>query len=223
MKFRSLFLAVAAVGALCASASMALAQTAVLDQTPVPTTSTSKSENVLQSYAVPGGTIYQGFFRSPGAVPTWSSGLAFAPTLSGPQQVYNAVTTAMTSNNANLAAASLTGGSLLVAVDYTGTSSGGGANTLTLPSVAATVTAMKAAGLNPAAGQTWELDLFNDEGTGTGTLALLVDTGATWTLVPSSASTIAKTVAMQRLIITLTTLTAGTIQSLGTYTTVAAP
>jgi len=136
----------------------------------------------------------------------------------GPAHAYNAITTAVGSNNINLTGANITGGWLLVAADVQTVISAG--CTLTLPSVAATVTAMEAAGFTPIAGMTYELDVYNDQ-SGSYNFTLTADTGATWTLA-GTAQTIAKGT-MRRYLVTLTSLTAGTMQSLGEFTVAAAP
>lgn len=69
---------------LASTSAAALAQTTSLDQIPAPVPSTSNtglnSENLLQFFSVPGGAVYQSFFRQPGAggqlVP---GGMAFVP------------------------------------------------------------------------------------------------------------------------------------------------
>lgn len=62
---------IALAATLCLVASGAFAQTLVLDQIPAPVPSASntalKSEVYIQSYPVTGGTLYQSFFRQPGA------------------------------------------------------------------------------------------------------------------------------------------------------------
>ena len=62
----------------------AYAQTQTLDQTPVPVPSTGNttgaSENLIQSYAVPGGAVYQTFYRQAGqGNVVLPGGLAFVP------------------------------------------------------------------------------------------------------------------------------------------------
>ena len=136
----------------------------------------------------------------------------------GPAQVYNHITTSVTSNNIALSGANITGGWLGVFVDVTTTISAGCA--LTLPSVAATVTAMESAGFTPVAGMSYEMDVYNDQ-SGSYNFTLTVDSGATWTL-SGTAQTIAKGT-MRKFLVTLTSLTAGTIQSLGEFTVTAAP
>lgn len=202
------------------------AQTVVLDQNPAPApTQCLNPELLTQSVAVSGGTLYVSTLSvngHPGPCQPIAVTSVFAPTTTGvPQQAYNAVTTALGSNNLNMAAASLTGGSVLTVFDYTATTSGSTASTFTLPSVAAVVAAMKTAGINPVAGMTYELDVMNDQGTGTITYTLTPDTGATWTLA-GTAQTIANGT-MRKYLVTLTTLTAGTMQSLGEFTIAAKP
>jgi len=149
---------------------------------------------------------------------TPSSGSFTSLAVSVPAHVYNAVTTSVGSNNIPLTGANLTGGWIYVAMDVTTVISAG--CTLTLPSVAATVVAMKAAGLSPVVGTSWLIDIYNDQ-SGAYNFTLTVDTGATWTL-SGTAQTIAKGT-LRSYVVTLTSLTAGTIQSLGGFTVVAAP
>ena len=125
---------------------------------------------------------------------------------------YNPVTTAVTANNIGLTGANLTGGSFTVFVDVQTVISNNA--TLTLPSVATTVLAMQAVGINPAVGQTYEMDIYNDQ-SGTFNFTLTADAGSTWTLLGSS-QTIAKGTA-RKYLVTLTTLTAGTMRSLGSF------
>ena len=66
----------------------AYAQTQTLDQTPVPVPSTGNttgaSENLIQSYAVPGGAVYQTFYRQAGqGNVVLPGGLVFVPGGSG--------------------------------------------------------------------------------------------------------------------------------------------
>jgi hypothetical protein len=135
-----------------------------------------------------------------------------------PQQVYHAVSTAPTTNNLNLTAANITGGSTLVALNLTAALSAGA--TATLPSVAATVAAMQAAGMSPVAGASFELDIYNSS-SGNYAWTTTADGGATWTL-SGTAQTIAQNT-VRKYIVTLTSLTAGTMQSIGEFTVAAAP
>ncbi len=135
-----------------------------------------------------------------------------------PQQAYVAIATGISSNNLTLSGPEVTGGSVLKIIDFTETLSADAS--LTLPSVATVVTAMKAAGLVPVAGMTWVLRVMNDQ-SGSYNLTLTADSGPTWTL-SGTAQTVAKTTYRDWLV-TLTSLTAGTMQSLGEVTFTAAP
>jgi len=87
------FARILGIAALILSPALALGQTTSLDQIPAPVPSTSNtglnSENLLQYYAVPGGAVYQSFFRQPGQggqlVP---GGMAFVPGGGGPLTRY---------------------------------------------------------------------------------------------------------------------------------------
>ena len=134
----------------------------------------------------------------------------------GPAQAYNHVTTSITSHNMNLTAANITGGWLTVFMDITTTISGQDC-TITLPTVAATVAAMS---FTPYAGMTYELDIYNDQA-GQYNYTLTADSGPTWTLA-GTAQTIAYGT-VRKYLVTLTSLTAGTMQSLGQFAIGAAP
>lgn len=133
-----------------------------------------------------------------------------------PQVVYNAVSTAPTTNNLALTGANITGGSVLVALNLTA-ALGAGA-TATLPTVAALVTAMQAAGLNPVAGGSYELDIYNSS---SGNFAWTTTTNTGWTLA-GTAQTIAQNT-VRKYALTLTTLATATLQSLGAFIVTAAP
>jgi len=132
--------------------------------------------------------------------------------------IYNKVTTAVASNNIGLTGANVTGGSLITFMDVQTTISAG--CTLTLPSVTTVVNAMKAAKISPVVGQTYELDVYNDQ-SGSFNFTLTADTGATWSLL-GTAQTIAKGT-VRKYLVTLTSLTTGSMQSLGEFTVTAAP
>lgn len=125
-----------------------------------------------------------------------------------PQVAYNAVATAPTANNLALTGANITGGSTIVALNLTAALAAGA--TATLPTVAALVTAMQAAGLNPVAGASYELDIYN---TSSGNFAWTTTTNTGWTL-SGTAQTIAQNT-FRRYALTLTSLTAATLQSMG--------
>ncbi len=131
---------------------------------------------------------------------------------------HNVITTAVTANNIGLTGANLTGGSLIVFADVQSVLSAG--CTLTLPSVATTVQAMQAVGINPVDGYTYELDIYNNQ-SGAFNYTLTADSGATWTL-SGTAQTIAKAT-VRKYLVTFTSLTAGTMQSLGEFTVAAPP
>ena len=131
---------------------------------------------------------------------------------------YNKVTTAVSSNKIGLTGANVTGGSLITFMDVQTTISAGCA--LTLPSVTTVVNAMKAAKISPVAGQTYELDVYNDQA-GAFNFTITADTGATWSLL-GTAQTIAKGT-VRKYLVTLTSLTTGSMQSLGEFTVTAAP
>ena len=124
-----------------------------------------------------------------------------------PQQAYNTNTNA--SGTVTLTAAQCTGGSEEVWVNCTGTQAG--AFAIDLPTVAALVTAMQGAGLNPIAGGTYVLNVMNNSAsTEVGTIT----TASGWTLNGTM------TVAFQtyrKLLVTFTSLTAFAAQSLGEY------
>lgn len=128
-----------------------------------------------------------------------------------PQQAYNAVSTAPTTNNLNLTGANIAGGSVETWLNLT-TALGAGA-TATLPSVASLVAAMAAAGLNPVAGGSYILNLQN---TSSGNFAwtITVDSGATFTL--TGTMTVAQNT-YRKCLIKFTSLTAATLQSLGEF------
>jgi hypothetical protein len=110
----------------------------------------------------------------------------------------------------------IAGGFVESIVDDTGTSSTG--QTATLPTVAATITAMTGAGYNAAAGTTWKFTFINETGQ---TWTLAKDGSSQWTL-SGSAQTIG-TGTKRSWMMTITSGTAGTAQSLGEVTMVAAP
>lgn len=165
------------------------------------------------------GAVFQLQTGSGIAAETWGAILSGADAGLGsaiPQIVYNAVSTAPTSNNLALTGANITGGSVLVALNLTA-ALGAGA-TATLPIVTALVTAMQAAGLNPAAGSSYELDIYNSS---SGNFAWTTTTSTGWTL-SGTAQTIAQNT-VRKYALTLTSLAAATLQSLGEFTVTAAP
>ncbi|HEX4828309.1 MAG TPA: hypothetical protein VFV12_08790 [Xanthobacteraceae bacterium] len=161
---------------------------------------------VNNPYAVPAGSAV--LFVTPSNVAQGSGNwrpIQFAPGLA--DQVYNNLVTAasFTATGANI-----TGGADEVTVDLTG-AIGAGSN-FTLPTVAQLVAAMTAAGINPTPGFTYELDIINRNG---GANAWTVVTNTGWTL--NGTMTIASGT-YRRFYVTLTSLTAATLQSIGTVT-----
>jgi hypothetical protein len=127
-----------------------------------------------------------------------------------PQQAYNAVSTAPTSNVLALTGANMTGGSMVVFLNLTAALSAGAA--ADLPTPAALVTAMEAAGITPQVGSTYELDVMN---TSSGAYSWTITTATGWTL--TGTMTVAQNT-LRKCLITFTSLTAATLQSLGEYT-----
>ena len=127
----------------------------------------------------------------------------------------SAATTGFTATGANVASATNK-----TYLNLTGTLGAGA--TVTLPSVAVVVAAMQAAGLNPLPGQTWEFELQNNS-SASFSWTLAVDSGNTWgASITGTTSAVAKGVA-GRFLFTLTSLAAGTVRTLGQFTTTAAP
>lgn len=124
----------------------------------------------------------------------------------GPLKAYNAVSTVAAS--ITLTGAQIAGGTDEVTVDMTGTQAG--AVTLTLPTVAQLVTAMTAAGINPQPGMVYELDIIGRDGTH----AYTVTTSTGWTLT----GTMTVTNQLRKFYLTLTSLSAAKLVSIGTYT-----
>ena len=125
-----------------------------------------------------------------------------------PQQAYNTNTNA--SGTVTLTGAECTGGSQEVWVNCTGTQAG--AFAIDLPTVAALVAAMEAAGITPVAGGSYILDIMNNCGASeVGT----VTTAAGWTL--TGTMTVSNGT-YRKLLVTMMSLAAFTAQSLGEYT-----
>ena len=124
-----------------------------------------------------------------------------------PQQKYVADATAPTTNNLNLSTADVAGGSVLQVLNLTA-ALGAGA-TATLPTVAALVAALAALGIDVVAGSSYELDLINSSA---GAFDWTITTNTGWTL--TGTMTVAQNT-MRKCIITFTSLTAATLQSLG--------
>lgn len=126
-----------------------------------------------------------------------------------PQQAYNAVATAPTANALALTGANITGGSDEVWLNLTAALSAGAA--ADLPTVAQLVAAMTAAGLVPVIGSTFILNLMNSS---SGAYAWTITAGTGWTL--NGTMTAAQNT-YRKCLVTLTSLTAATLQSLGEY------
>lgn len=126
-----------------------------------------------------------------------------------PQQVYHAVATAPTANALALTGANIAGGSVKTVLNLTAVLGAGAA--ADLPTVADLVAAMQAAGLNPVAGGSYELDIMN---TSSGDFAWTITTATGWTL--NGTMTVAQNTA-RKCIVTFASLTAATLQSLGEY------
>lgn len=124
------------------------------------------------------------------------------------QVAYNAVSTAPTTNNLNLTAANISGGSVKTVLNLTATLAA--AATATLPTVAALVAALQAANIDVQAGASYELDILN---TSSGNFAWTVTTNTGWTL--NNTMSISQNVGRQ-FTLTFTSLTAAVLQSLGT-------
>lgn len=133
-----------------------------------------------------------------------------------PTQVLNTVSTAPTSNNLALTGANISGGSSLVALNLTATLAAGA--TATLPTVAALVTALQSEGFNPLPGSSYELDIYNSS---SGNFAWTTTTNTGWTLSGTAQTITQNTV--RKYILTLTSLTAATLASIGEFTVTAAP
>ncbi len=126
-----------------------------------------------------------------------------------PQQAYNAVSTAPTANVLAITGANITGGSVRTTLNLTAALGAGAA--ADLPTVAALVTAMEAAGITPQIGSTYELEVMN---TSSGNFAWTVTTATGWTL--TGTMTIAQNT-LRRFYVSFQSLTAATMQSLGEY------
>lgn len=146
--------------------------------------------------------------------PTGGAGIVTVEALAGPastvpQQKYNAVSTAPTTNNLDLTGAEISGGAVLTSLNLTA-ALGAGA-TATLPTVANLVTALDAAGITPVAGGSYELDVTNSS---SGAFAWTITTNTGWTL--DGTMTVAQDTT-RRCIVTFTSLTAAVLQSLGQF------
>jgi hypothetical protein len=128
---------------------------------------------------------------------------------STPQVAYNAVATAPTANTLLLTAANVSGGSVKTVLNLTDALAA--AANAELPTVAALVAALKAVGVTPVAGTSYELDVMNSSG---GAFAWTVTTNTGWTL--AGTMTIPQNT-LRKFIVTFTSATAATLQSLGQY------
>lgn len=140
---------------------------------------------------------------------------AVGQSVPAPQFGFTSISTA---GAISLTAAEIAGGTVESVMVFTGTNAANVA--YTLPTVAATVAAMRAAGMNPTIGMSWKFTLIN-ENQDNETLTFTADAGPTWTL-SGTAQTVAQGT-QRSWIMTLTSLTAGTCQSLGEITVTAAP
>jgi hypothetical protein len=176
---------------------------------------TNGTSGTLFGYANPGDLLIDTtdlkLYMNTGtlASPTWSVYEASGSESPVPQQAYNAVSTAPTSNALALSGANITGGSVLTVLNLTAALGAGAA--ADLPNVAALVTAMEAAGITPVAGASYELDVMNSS---SGNYAWTITTATGWTL--TGTMTVAQNT-MRKCLITFTSLTAATLQSLGEY------
>lgn len=152
------------------------------------------------AFAIPAGAAADFYSTLAG---TWHSVMSST----APQQAYNAI-----ANTAAFAltGAQLSGGTTYIFIDLTGALSPSGA--LTLPTVAALVTAMTVAGVNPQAGMTVEVEICARTASNTWT----VTTNTGWTL--TGTMTLGNSGSTRKFILTLTSLTAAVLRSVGTYT-----
>lgn len=178
---------------------------------PVGGTINGAAANAAVDLAPDTGAIFQLVNGSGGSAEQWFCTSVGSGGLSSPlpQQAYNAVSTAPTTNNLNLTGANISGGSSLVVLNLTATLSAGATDTL--PTVAALVTAMQAEGFTPVAGASYELDIYNSS---SGAFSWTTTTNTGWTL--TGTQTIAQNT-YRKYIVTLTSLAAATLQSLGQF------
>lgn len=141
--------------------------------------------------------------------PTWSLFESSGDQEPVPQQTYNPVSTAPTANVLALTGANITGGTVKSYLNLTA-ALGAGAQA-TLPTVAQLVTAMQAAGITPVAGGSYEFEVMNSS---SGNFAWTIATNTGWTL--NGTMTVAQNT-LRRFIITFSSLTAASLQSLGQY------
>lgn len=134
-----------------------------------------------------------------------------------PQQSYAAVSTAPTVNVLALTGANVCGGSVATWLNLTATLSAGAA--ATLPTVANLITAMQAAGLNPIAGGTYELNLMNSS---SGNFAWTITTNTGWSAL-TGTMTVAQNTYRKCIVTFGAGLTAAALQSVGQYAIGSAP
>lgn len=156
------------------------------------------------AFAIPSGAAADFYCTLAG---TWHSIMSSTAA----QQAYVAVST---NTGFTLTGAQIAGGTTYVFLDLTG-SLGGNAN-VQLPTVAALVTAMTVAGVNPAAGMSIELVVCERSAANTWTIT----TNTGWTL--TGTMTLGASGVTRKFILTLTSLTAATLTSLGSFTLTAA-
>lgn len=177
---------------------------------------TNGTGGTLATFALPGDLLIDTTdFRiymntNTQASPTWTVDPISGVESPIPQIVYNAVSTAPTSNALALTGANITGGTVKTVLNLTATLGAGAA--ADLPTVAALVTAMEAAGITPVAGGSYELDVMNSSGAN---FAWTITTATGWTL--TGTMTVAQNT-VRKCIVTFTSLTAAVLQSMGEYT-----
>lgn len=135
---------------------------------------------------------------------TWH---AIVSTAGAPNQTYG--TNAATSGTV-LTGANICGGAVETFLDMIGTL-GGNANAQ-LPTVAALVAALTAAGLNPQPGMSYELDIIERSAANTWTITTNTGWGLTGTMTLGTSGF------TRKFIVTLTSLSAAVLRSVGSYT-----
>lgn len=177
--------------------------------------------NILNVYPQNGDSLNAvagGFFPIPvgGVVEFFTTAPTTWHTLATPAPAAVSYSAATNTSGFTATGAQISGGTAKTILNLTGTLGAGAA--LTLPTVANLVAAMQAAGLNPSPGQTWELEVQNNS---SAAFAWTLTTNTGWTL-NGTLETITQTT-KRSFLITLTSLTAATSQSLGAFTILAAP
>jgi len=134
-----------------------------------------------------------------------------------PNHKFNANTTAASGGNIQLVGADLIGG--LVVTYLSMQAIIGAATNIVLPSVSDTVAALRAAGITPEIGMTWECSFYNSQ-SGAYVMTIVGDAGSTWTMQsppassPNTGFTLAKG-STKRCMCQLTSLTTGIFQGVG--------